>query len=153
MQKLSHISILLHDGEHLAISQIIQSYWDACARHVRRHPRKYATIGFVVIFLPQWIPAAVNSAVWVSSTIVRPIWTQAVGLSPTFSLNWITAPIGIALLLLVWRQTRRSGIDLLAPSTERRRLASAILRRQLGQPSGVPDATQHSPWLRTTDRY
>ena len=56
--------------------------------------------GFVFIFLPQWVPAARDAASWLWSSFPK---------GPTVSLSWdwITAPVGLIFLGLVWWETRK----------------------------------------------
>jgi hypothetical protein len=96
------------------LSQQLELWWDGVEAHIRRHPRKYALAAFVVIFLPQWLPAARNAATWVWS--LRP-GAAAITAAPTqevprfdvfsFSWNWVTVPTGLALLALILWETRR----------------------------------------------
>lgn len=81
------------------MSNWLERLWDSVADHLRKHPRKYAALSFVVIFLPRWIPS------------VQPIWRLALAQIPEsmtmpFSWDWITVPLGLGLLALVFWQTR-----------------------------------------------
>jgi hypothetical protein len=82
-------------------SRRIQRLWDFVADHFRSHPRKYGALGFIIVFLPQWVPAAKDAAQWLAS-IAPAGWGQRMNLS----WNWITTPVGFLLMFMVWWETR-----------------------------------------------
>lgn len=87
--------------------------WDAVAAHIARHPRKYATLGFLIFFLPGWIPVARDAARGLWSLVSPPNSLSSILTLiswPEWSFSWwslITTPIGALLMLLVWWETRR----------------------------------------------
>lgn len=92
---------------------MIQQLWDSVEAHVLRHRRKYTALGFVLFFLPQWIPSAAAAIEWILELLPTgpPIADFPGSISfPAIELsrwNLITTPIGAALLLLVWWETRK----------------------------------------------
>lgn len=137
-------------------SACIERLWDRATAHISRHPRKYTAAGFVFIFLPQWLPSFVAMIEKTFSMI------PAVGLStwfrtlqstmPSLSGSWVTAPLGLLFMFLIWRETRsrRPSIDIdsnkLPPSSARQRLADAISRQHLEQASELPEGIVSLAW-------
>lgn len=90
-----------------ALSKRIEAARDAAEARVIEHRRKSAALGFVVVFWPQWFPAAKSFfsdlllAVTVNPVSLYLSWLEWSG------WNWLTLPIG---LLIMWRSVRRRQV-------------------------------------------
>lgn len=96
------------------ISVAIQLRWDACARHLARHPRKYQAAAFLFVFLPQWAPTAWSTTKWIWAFLPASpsdSLATALNMTPPFSWSLVTAPIGLAFMALVWWETRKHVTD------------------------------------------
>jgi hypothetical protein len=86
------------------ISKRIERAWDAVAAHLARHPRKYAALGFFVIFLPRTVPNTWRAAEWLWDR--KPAWVASLAM-PGFSWDWVSVPVGTLFMALVWLETRK----------------------------------------------
>jgi hypothetical protein len=95
-------------------SDSISAAWDVVELHVLRNPRKYTALGFIILVLPQAVPAAVNAAKWLWSFIpvsATTSWSRVWAMSLPFSWNWITTPLGLSFMALVWWETRKHRLQ------------------------------------------
>lgn len=88
--------------------------WDFVEARIKEHRRKTLTFGFFVFFLPQWGPPARDMATWLwrlanasGTAVPYPLMAALMDVGFTW-WNAITAPLGAAIMLLVWFEIRKS---------------------------------------------
>ncbi len=110
----------------MGLANWITTGWDVVEAHIRRNPRKYGALGFFILVLPQAAPAAATAAKWLWSFVPassRNLWNQVWAMTLPFSWNWITTPLGLGFMALVWWETRRHR-----PSAQNEYTGAMLLR-------------------------